>query len=172
MWAPAPGSRPPLRIVCPGMRLTLVEATRKKVEFLEHITRKLGLRDVEILWGRAEDLAHRPGYREAYDWAIARALADMPTLVEYLLPFVRVRGAIAGPEGENAPAEVHSAEEAIRILGERCGKLDRVGPARSGGDPLSGSGGQASLHARQVSPAARDARKRPLGIPPVRLQKG
>ncbi len=113
----------PLRIVCPGMRLTLLEATRKKVDFLEHLLRRLGLSDVEVIHARAEDLGHRPGYREGYDWAIARALAEMPTLVEYLLPLVRVRGAMLAQKGENAPAEVHSAEEAIRILGGRVRKL-------------------------------------------------
>ncbi len=117
----------PLRIVCPGMRLTLLEATRKKVEFLEHLLRRLGLSDVEVIHARAEDLGHRPGYREGYDWAIARALAEMPTLVEYLLPLVRVRGAILAQKGENAPAEVHSAEAAIRILGGRVRKLVPVG---------------------------------------------
>ncbi len=113
----------PLRIVCPGMRLTLLEATRKKVDFLEHLLRRLGLSDVEVIHARAEDLGHRPGYREGYDWAIARALAEMPTLVEYLLPLVRVRGAMLAQKGENAPAEVHSAEEAIRILGGRVRRL-------------------------------------------------
>lgn len=113
----------PLRIVCPGIRLTLVEATRKKVDFLEHLVRRLGITDVEIIHTRVEELAHRPGYREGYDWAVARALAEMPTLVEYLLPLVRVRGAILAQKGENAPAEVHSAEEAIRILGGRVRRL-------------------------------------------------
>ncbi len=113
----------PLRIVCPGMRLTLLEATRKKVDFLEHLLGRLGFSDVEVIHARAEDLGHRPGYREGYDWAIARALAEMPTLVEYLLPLVRVRGAILAQKGENAPAEVHAAEEAIRILGGRVRKL-------------------------------------------------
>jgi 16S rRNA (guanine527-N7)-methyltransferase len=113
----------PLRIVCSGMRLTLLEATRKKVDFLEHLLRRLGVSDVEVIHARVEDLGHRPGYREGYDWAIARALAEMPTLVEYLLPLVRVRGAMLAQKGENAPAEVHSAEEAIRILGGRVRKL-------------------------------------------------
>ncbi|MFN3762816.1 MAG: 16S rRNA (guanine(527)-N(7))-methyltransferase RsmG [Anaerolineae bacterium] len=113
----------PLRIVCPGMRLTLLEATRKKVDFLEHLLRRLGLTDVEVIHARAEDLGHRPGYREGYDWALARALAEMPTLAEYLLPLVRVRGAVLAQKGENAPAEVHAAEEAIRILGGRVRKL-------------------------------------------------
>lgn len=113
----------PLRIVCPGMRLTLLEATRKKVDFLEHLLGRLGFSDVEVIHARAEDLGHRPNYREGYDWAIARALAEMPTLVEYLLPLVRVRGAVLAQKGENAPAEVHSAEEAIRILGGRVRKL-------------------------------------------------
>ncbi len=117
----------PLRIVCPGMRLTLLEATRKKVDFLEHLIKRLGLMDVEVIHARAEELGHRPGYREGYDWAIARALAEMPTLVEYLLPLVRVQRAILAQKGENAPDEVRSAERAIRILGGRVRKLVPVG---------------------------------------------
>lgn len=113
----------PLRIVCLGIRLTLVEATRKKVDFLEHLVRRLGITDVEIIHARVEELAHRQAYREQYDWAVARALAEMPTLAEYLLPLVRVRGAILAQKGESAPAEVHSAEEAIRILGGRVRRL-------------------------------------------------
>ncbi|MCS7283719.1 MAG: 16S rRNA (guanine(527)-N(7))-methyltransferase RsmG [Anaerolineae bacterium] len=162
----------PLRIVCPGMRLTLLEATRKKVEFLEHITRKLGLRDVEIIWGRAEDLAHRPGYREAYDWALARALADMPTLVEYLLPFVRVRGAMLAQKGENAPAEVHSAEEAIRILGGEVRKLVPVGL-----HGLAETRYLVIVDKRASTPDKYPRRpgipeKRPLGVPPIQLSRG
>jgi 16S rRNA (guanine527-N7)-methyltransferase len=93
----------PLRIVCPGMRLTLLEATRKKVDFLEHLLRRLGFPDVEVIHARAEDLAHRPGYREGYDWAIARALAEMPTLVEYLLPWCASGGPFWPRRGKTPP---------------------------------------------------------------------
>ena len=64
----------PLKIVCPGMRLTLLEATRKKVTFLEHIVGVLGLQEVEVIHGRAEELGRDPAHREQYDWALARAV--------------------------------------------------------------------------------------------------
>jgi 16S rRNA (guanine527-N7)-methyltransferase len=115
----------PLKIVCPGMALTLIEATRKKVEFLEHLVQQLGLHGVEVVHGRAEECAHRLRYREQYDWAVARAVAEMPTLVEYLLPLVRVGGGALAQKGESGPAEVHAATEAITILG---GALRRVVP--------------------------------------------
>ncbi|MBE9508899.1 MAG: 16S rRNA (guanine(527)-N(7))-methyltransferase RsmG [Chloroflexi bacterium] len=112
-----------LKIVCPGMRLTLLEATRKKVAFLEHMARVLGLKQVEVIHGRAEKLGRDPSRREQYDWALARAVAEMPTLVEYLLPLVRVGGAILAQKGEGAAAEVHGAEAAIVALGGRVRQL-------------------------------------------------
>ena len=113
----------PLKIVCPHISLTLVEATRKKVTFLEHLIGRLGLEGVHVIHGRAEELGRQKAHRERYDWAVARAVAEMPTLVEYLLPLVRVGGAILAQKGESGPAEVHAAEEAIRILGGEVRRL-------------------------------------------------
>jgi 16S rRNA (guanine527-N7)-methyltransferase len=111
-----------LKIVCPGMRLTLLEATRKKVTFLEHIVRVLDL-EVEVIHMRAEELGRDPTHRERYDWALARAVAEMPTLAEYLLPLVRVGGAVLAQKGEDATAEVQRAEAAIVTLGGRVRQL-------------------------------------------------
>jgi len=113
----------PLKIVCPGMRLTLLEATRKKVTFLEHIVRVLGLEEAEVIHGRAEQLGRNVAHRERYDWALARAVAEMPTLVEYLLPLVRVGGAALAQKGEDAAAEVHGADVSIVTLGGRVRHL-------------------------------------------------
>jgi 16S rRNA (guanine527-N7)-methyltransferase len=113
----------PLKIVCPEMRLTLLEATGKKVAFLEHLVRVLGLKGVEAIHGRAEELGHSPAHRERYDWALARAVAEMPTLTEYLLPLVRVGGAVLAQKGEGAAAEVHGADAAIATLGGRVRQL-------------------------------------------------
>ena len=113
-----------LKIVCPGMRLTLLEATGKKVTFLEHVVQVLGLmRDVGVIHGRAEELGRDPAHRERYDWALARAVAEMPALVEYLLPLVRVGGAMLAQKGEGAAAEVHGADAAILALGGRVRQL-------------------------------------------------
>jgi len=84
----------PLKLLCPGMKLTLLEATAKKVSFLEHVTAHLKMHDVTIKQGRAEELGQQPEHREQYDWAIARAVADMPILAEYLLPLVKVGGRV------------------------------------------------------------------------------
>ncbi|HUV88397.1 MAG TPA: 16S rRNA (guanine(527)-N(7))-methyltransferase RsmG [Anaerolineae bacterium] len=113
----------PLKIVCPSMRLTLLEATRKKVTYLEHVVHELGLKGVEVIHGRAEDLGRDPAHRERYDWALARAVAEMPTLAEYLLPLVRVGGAALAQKGEGAAAEVHGTDAAIATLGGRVRQL-------------------------------------------------
>ena len=113
----------PLKIVCPGMRLTLLEATDKKVTFLEHLTSKLGMAYVYPVHARSEELGQDPSHREQYDWAMARAVARMPTLVEYLLPLARVGGAVLAQKGEDAAAEVQEAEEAIATLGGEVRQL-------------------------------------------------
>jgi 16S rRNA (guanine527-N7)-methyltransferase len=113
----------PLKIVCPGMRLTLLEATSKKVSFLEHLVRKLGLEEVQAIHARSEELGRDPLHREQYDWALARSVAEMPTLAEYLLPLVRVGGAMLAQKGEGAAAEVHNADAAITTLGGRVRQL-------------------------------------------------
>jgi 16S rRNA (guanine527-N7)-methyltransferase len=113
----------PLKIVCPGMRLTLLEATKKKVAFLEHLIAELGLMDVRAIHARSEHLGQDPLHRERYDWALARAVAKMPTLVEYLLPLTRVGGAMLAQKGEDAPAEVQEADKAISTLGGQVRQL-------------------------------------------------
>jgi 16S rRNA (guanine527-N7)-methyltransferase len=113
----------PLKIVCPTMRLTLLEATGKKVSYLEHLVEQLALEDVCAIHARAEELGHDPRHRERYDWALARAVAEMPTLLEYLLPLARVGGAVLAQKGERAGAEMQNAEAALNTLGGRTRKL-------------------------------------------------
>lgn len=116
----------PLRIVLPDLRLTLVESVGKKADFCRHIVEVLKLDNVEVLTTRAEDLGQQPQYRERFDWAVARAVSAMPVLVEYLLPLVRVGGAVLAQKGENAHAEVQSADKAIRLLGGTLRRVSRV----------------------------------------------
>jgi 16S rRNA (guanine527-N7)-methyltransferase len=105
------------------MRLTLLESTRKKVTYLEHVVSELGLQDVQAIHARAEQLGQDAAHRERYDWALARAVAKMPTLVEYLLPLVRVGGATLSQKGQDAPAEVQGASQAISALGGEVRQL-------------------------------------------------
>ncbi|MBN1314370.1 MAG: 16S rRNA (guanine(527)-N(7))-methyltransferase RsmG [Anaerolineales bacterium] len=115
----------PLKIVCPNIHLTLLEATGKKVSFLEYLCDQLKLKGVRAVQGRAESAGQDPIHREQYDWALARSVAEMPILAEYLLPLVRNGGYCLAQKGENAPAEVRGAEKAIAMLG---GRLDRIMP--------------------------------------------
>jgi len=116
----------PLKIIRPGMRLTLLEATEKKVHYLRHVVERLGLEGVTVVHGRAEELGQLPQHRERYDWAVARAVAEMPILAEYLLPLVKVGGRVLAQKGESAPAEVQRAEWAITQLGGRMRRLTPV----------------------------------------------
>jgi len=113
----------PLKLVCPGLHLTLLEATGKKVTFLEHMVERLGLQRVTSIHARAEELAHDPAHRESYDLALARAVADLPALVEYALPFCKPGGWFVAQKGESGSAEAWSAGKALEILG---GELRRV----------------------------------------------
>lgn len=113
----------PLKILCPGMALTLLEATEKKVRFLNYLVARLGLERVTVIHGRAEEVGQLPEHRERYDWALARAVAEMPVLAEYLLPLVKVGGRVLAQKGEDAAAEVHRADWAITTLGGRVRRL-------------------------------------------------
>jgi 16S rRNA (guanine527-N7)-methyltransferase len=115
----------PLKIVYPGMKLTLVESVGKKAMFCEHIVRLLGLEGVEVIQGRAEQVGCTPAHREQHDWAVARAVANMNILSEYLLPLVTVGGTMLAQKGESGLAETQAAEKAIHLLG---GKLRQVIP--------------------------------------------
>ncbi len=109
----------PLKIVWPALRLTLLEATGKKVEFLRTLVARLELAGVTVVKARAEEAGRDPAHRERYDLALARALAGMATLAELTLPFVRVGGSVIAQKGEDPSAEVAAAQKAIETLGGR-----------------------------------------------------
>nr|WP_277999064.1 16S rRNA (guanine(527)-N(7))-methyltransferase RsmG [Moorella sulfitireducens] len=106
-----------LKIYRPDLRITLLEAQQKKVKFLEKAVKQLGLKEVECLWGRAEDIGHHQNYREKYNLAVARAVAPLNTLVEYCLPLVQVDGFMVAYKGPAGTEEAKVAAGAIAILG-------------------------------------------------------
>lgn len=114
-----------LKILLPNLRLTLVESVGKKARFCQQIVETLELDHVQVIQARAEDLGQDPLYREKFDWAVARAVAGMPTLMEYLLPLVQIGGQALAQKGESGPAETQAAERAIRLLG---GNLRQIIP--------------------------------------------
>jgi 16S rRNA (guanine527-N7)-methyltransferase len=113
----------PLKIVRPDLRLTLLEATGKKVGFLEHMVSRLGLEGVEIIKGRAEEWGHDAAHRARYELALARAVAELPVLVEYALPFCRQGGLFVAQKGPQGDEEARAAAGAIATLG---GVLRRI----------------------------------------------
>ena len=113
----------PLKILYPSMRLTLVESVGKKTNFCQHMVETLKLDATEVVTARAEDVGQMPAHREAYDWAVARAVANLQVLAEYLLPLVQVGGAMLSQKGQSGPAETHKAEKALKILGGRTRQL-------------------------------------------------
>ncbi len=150
----------PLKIVFPASRLTLLEATGKKVTFLEHLIQLLGLQTSIAIKARAEELAHDPTHREQYDLAVARAVAELPVVVEYTLPFCMVGGWVVAQKGEAGAAEAWSAEKAIALLG---GELRRVIPVELPGLPEDRS----LVVIKKVSPTPEAYPRRP-GIPSKR----
>ncbi len=113
----------PLKIVFPGFDLTLLESVRKKVEFCRHIVDGLSLSGVEVIHARAEDVGHEQGRRGTYDWVLARAVAPLPTLVEYVLPLLKLGGRAVLQKGDRAPSEVQASSRALKILGGEIEEL-------------------------------------------------
>lgn len=112
----------PLSIMLPDTRFTLMDALQKRVAFLQSVIDALGLNAVAVHL-RAEDAARRPEYREAFDLAVARAVAPMNVLCEFTLPFVKVGGRLLAMKGPGLDEELRGAEGALAILG---GGVERV----------------------------------------------
>lgn len=107
----------PLKIVRADWQITLVDATGKKVQFLQHVIETLGLEGIEAVQGRAEELAHKPAYRGAFDVVTARAVASFSTLLEYSAPFSKVRGLIVLPKKGLLDEELAQGKRAAQQLG-------------------------------------------------------
>ncbi len=107
----------PLKLALPRLRMTLLEATGKKVEFLDHLIAALGLSEVAAIAERAETLAHAPAHRESYDVVFARALAPLPVLLELTLPFLRVGGLLVAQRRGDLAEEIAGAAFACQTLG-------------------------------------------------------
>jgi len=105
----------PLKIEHPAIELTLIDSVAKKIDFVKHVIDVLGLADTKAICVRAEDLGSV--MREQFDLAVSRAVAKLPTLCEYCLPFVRVGGLFVAQKGPDISGEIRSAKRAIDVLG-------------------------------------------------------
>ena len=106
-----------LAMACPDLEVTLLDSQQKRLAFLDHIRRETDTRNTVIIHARAEDGARKPELREQFDFAVARALAPMNVLCEYLLPYVRVGGCALCWKGPALKEEMDSGRKAAHLLG-------------------------------------------------------
>lgn len=113
----------PLKIIFPDLKITLLDSLNKRIVFLDKVISSLNLNGIEAIHGRAEDLAKPGGLRESYDICVSRAVANLATLSEYCIPFIKKKGYFIAYKSENSLEEFESAKKAIKILGGNCEKL-------------------------------------------------
>lgn len=113
----------PLKIYNESLDITLLDSLNKRVNFLNDVIEKLDLKKICAVHSRAEDAAKNPKFREKFDVATSRAVANLSTLVEYLLPFVKVNGICICMKGPNVGEELNKARKAIEVLGGRVEKV-------------------------------------------------
>ena len=116
----------PLKILFPSIRLVLLDSTAKKAAFLHHIKNKLGLDNVEIVVGRAEEIAHQAQYREQFDMVLSRGVALLPTLVELTLPFCAIGGSFIAQKKGDIDLELSQANKAISLLGGSLREVRKI----------------------------------------------
>lgn len=113
----------PLKIVYPHLNVVLLDSLQKRINFLNTVIEELGLEKIETLHGRAEDYAKKAEYREIFDLCVSRAVANLSTLSEYCIPYIRVGGIFVSYKSGNVDEEVDNSKKAVKILG---GKLESV----------------------------------------------
>jgi 16S rRNA (guanine527-N7)-methyltransferase len=106
-----------LKLIAPDIHLTLLEATGKKIAFLQHLIDQFGLKDVSTIHARAEEAGHDAALRASFDVVAARAVARLPALLEYLLPFAKVGGVCVAMKGRTAQTEADDSGHALAVLG-------------------------------------------------------
>ena len=107
----------PIAIMMPNVKITLLDSLNKRINFLNEVIKELDLKNVETIHSRSEDCGKDMLYREKYDISIARAVANLSTLSEYLLPFVKIGGKMICMKGSEIEEELKNAQYAIKVLG-------------------------------------------------------
>ena len=116
----------PLKIVREDLSVTLLDSLDKRVKFLNEVISQLTLKDIRAIHGRAEDFGILPEFREKFDYAVARAVADLSVLCEYCLPFVKVGGTFIAMKGPLVEEEYEESRKAILLLGGELAKTEKI----------------------------------------------
>ena len=114
----------PLKIYREDIEITLLDSLNKRINFLNDVIEKLELSKISTIHGRAEEVAHKKEYREKFDVATSRAVANMSTLSEYLIPFVKVKGIVIAMKGNDVKQEIDESKKAINLLGAEIIKIE------------------------------------------------
>ena len=115
----------PLKIAREDLKITLADSLNKRINFLNEVINKLNLKDIETIHTRAEELGKNKKYREKFDIATSRAVANMSTLSEYLIPFIKVKGGCICMKSSDIDTELENAKKAINILGCKIESKDK-----------------------------------------------
>ncbi|PKM79408.1 MAG: 16S rRNA (guanine(527)-N(7))-methyltransferase RsmG [Firmicutes bacterium HGW-Firmicutes-13] len=116
----------PLKILYPDSKLTLIDSHKKKIHFLKRLVKRLDLREVSIYHGRAEELGKDKMHREKYGTVLSRAVAALPVLLEYALPFVSLGGNFMACKGPKVLQEIEEAQKALEVLGGRLRSINSL----------------------------------------------
>ena len=115
----------PIKIAFPYIKVTLLDSLNKRIKFLNQVVEELDLEDVVTLHGRAEDYAKKEEYREQFDLCASRAVANLSTLSEYCLPFIKKGGCFVSYKSADSDEEIQQSEKALDILGGKIEKVDK-----------------------------------------------
>jgi 16S rRNA (guanine527-N7)-methyltransferase len=113
----------PLAILSPEKEFVLVDSLKKRLKIIDQLCSEIGINNVTTIHSRAEDLGHNDAHRERYDMCISRAVASLPVLCEYCIPFVRLGGSMVAYKGKDAAKELEESKGAIKILGGKFQKF-------------------------------------------------
>ena len=144
----------PMKIMMPELRLTLCDSLHKRIEFLQFVANELGFEDVTVVHARAEELALDKGHRETYSHLVSRAVAQLPTLVEWSFPFLEVNGHFLAMKGPSADDEWDRAKNAAKVLNAKLIKTVAYSLPEGMGDRVI-------LDIQKLSPTPRRFPRRP-----------
>ena len=116
----------PLKILFPNLKVTLLDSLNKRINFLNEVIRVLDLKQIKAIHGRAEDFAKLPVQREQYELCVSRAVANLSTLTEYCLPFIRKGGWFVAYKSGEVEEELQTAAKAVKILGGTIDRTEKV----------------------------------------------
>ncbi|MBO8138527.1 MAG: 16S rRNA (guanine(527)-N(7))-methyltransferase RsmG [Desulfotomaculum sp.] len=115
-----------LKIIKPDLKIVLLDSLRKRVEFLNEIINCLNLKDIIAVHGRAEEFGRNNNYREKYDAAVSRAVANMNVLSEYCMPFIKKNGLFIAMKGPKAGEEIKCSQKAVNVLGGEISDVNEL----------------------------------------------